>query len=63
MIVKEFHSTRIDGKGLCKTYSDKGVYIQKVGTNEIYAMAVDVLGTPFEYVETDNVITEAEIMN
>ena len=35
-----------------RTYSDKGFIIQKVGTNEKYSEAVDVIGSEFEYVET-----------
>jgi hypothetical protein len=53
MIVKEFYETREDGVNLYKTYSDQNVMIQKVGTEEIYALAIDVEGTTFEYVETD----------
>lgn len=35
-----------------RTYSDKGFIIQKVGTNEKYSEAVDVLNSDFEYEET-----------
>lgn len=53
MIVKEFYITRQDGVNLYRTYSDKGVQIRKVGTDEIYDEAVDVENSGFEYVETD----------
>ena len=53
MIVKEFYITRQDGVNLYRTYSDKGLKIQKVGTDEIYDEAVDVENSGFEYVETD----------
>lgn len=56
MIVKEFYRTREDGVNLYKNYSDKDVYIQKVGTEEIYSEAIDVENAPFEYVETDKKI-------
>lgn len=53
MIVKEFHRTRADGVNLYRTYSDQGVKIQKVGTNEVYNQAIDVEDAPFTYEETD----------
>lgn len=52
MIVKEFHRTRKDGVNLFEVYSDQKFYIQKVGTDEIYTVAIDVEGAPFEYTET-----------
>ena len=36
-----------------RTYSDKGFIIQKVGTDERYSEAIDVLDSEYEYVETD----------
>ena len=56
MVVREFHRTRKDGVNLYKSYSDKNFYIQKVGTAEIYDVAVDVENAPFEYTETDEPI-------
>lgn len=53
MIVKEFYRTRQDGVNLYRTYSDKGVQIRKVSTDEIYDEAIDVENAPFEYEETD----------
>lgn len=41
----------IDGKEFTYTRSDSGFYIRKVGTNEIYSEAIDVL--EFTYEETD----------
>lgn len=35
-----------------RTYSDKGFIIKKVGTDERYSEAIDVLDSEFEYVET-----------
>ena len=60
MIVKEFYRTRNDGVNLYKTYSDKGLYIQKVGTNEIYDEAIDIQGAPYVYTETDTLIEKVE---
>ena len=60
MIIKEFYKTRKDGVNLYKSYSDKELKIQKVGTDEIYSSAIDVEGAPFEYVETDLPIDKRE---
>lgn len=56
MIVKEFHSVRSDGTILFKTYSNEGFYIQKVGTDEIYAEAIDIEKSGFRYEETETLI-------
>lgn len=48
MIVTE---TRSDG--LIRTYSDSGKKIQKVGTDEIYDEAIDLVTSGYTYVETD----------
>lgn len=48
-----------DGMKLVKNYSDAGVMIQKVGTEEIYVDAVDPVGSGRTYVETDIKIPEA----
>ena len=53
MIVKEFYRTRKDEVNLYRTYSDANVMIQKVGTDEVYAEAIDVEDSGFEYAETD----------
>lgn len=53
MVVKEFYTTRQDGVNLYRTYSDKGLQIRKVDTDEIYDEAIDVENAPFEYEETD----------
>ena len=63
MIIKEFYKTRKDGVNLYKSYSDKELKIQKVGTDEIYSSAIDVEGAPFEYVETDLPIEKREIVS
>lgn len=43
-----------------RTYSDCGFTIQKVGTNEKYSEAIDVIGSEFEYVETNEKIGSEE---
>lgn len=56
MIKTEYYMTRADGVELIRTYSDKGVKIKKVGTDEIYDEAVDVEYAPYTYEETDKPI-------
>ena len=58
MIIKEFYRTRKDDVNLYKIYSDNGVYIVKLGTDETYIEAIDVEGAPFEYAETNKKIIE-----
>lgn len=53
MVIKEFHRTRADGVDLYRSYSDKGVKIQKVGTDDIYDEAIDISAAPYTYKETD----------
>ena len=53
IIVKEFYRTRQDGVNLYRTYSDKGLQIRKVGTDEVYDEAIDVEDAPYTYEETD----------
>ena len=61
MIVKEFYKTRQDGVNLFRTYSDSGMRIRKVGTNEIYDEAVDVEDALFAYEETNIQIDDIKI--
>jgi hypothetical protein len=61
MVIKEFYRTREDGVGLYKSYSDKGVYIRKIGTSEEYSEAIDVEYSLYVYEETDKPIEKEEI--
>ena len=54
MLVKEFYRKREDGKDLYKTYSDENFMIRKVGTDELYEVAIDV--ESYVYEETDKKI-------
>ena len=56
MIIKEFYRTRGDGVKLYKNYSDRGVFILKVGTDEKYDTAIDIEDSRFEYTETEEKI-------
>ena len=56
MIIREFYITRKDGVNLYKTYSDKGVYIIKQGTDEEYDIAIDVENSNYTYEETEEII-------
>ena len=60
MIKTEYFMTREDGVNLIRTYSDKNYYIQKVGTNEIYAEAIDVDFVTWTYEETTTKIEDEE---
>jgi hypothetical protein len=60
MVVKEFFRQREDGVGLYKSYSDKEVYIRKIGTDEEYSEAIDIEGASYEYEETDRPIEKEE---
>jgi hypothetical protein len=63
MVLKEIYATRKDGVVLYKSYSDKGVYIKKVGTNEEYDVAIDVENATYKYVETNTPIEKEEENN
>jgi hypothetical protein len=58
MIVTEYYTTRKDGVRLYRTYSDKNLYIRKVGTTEEYSEAIDVENSGYTYEETDKEIEE-----
>lgn len=60
MIISEFYMTRRDGVQLFRTYSDRGVYIRKDGTDEKYEEAIDVENVPFLYIETDETVVLPE---
>lgn len=57
-VQKEFYRTREDGVNLYKSYSNNNLYIRKLGTNEVYAEAIDVENASYEYEETDLLIEE-----
>ena len=48
------------GNDLVKTYSDKGVMIRKIGTEELYSEAIDPKRFNREYEETDIPIEQHE---
>lgn len=52
-IKREFYTKRSDGVNLYRTFSDEGLQIQKVGTDEVYDEAIDVEAASFKYAETD----------
>ena len=57
MIVQEI----IEGNTtLVKTYSDKGMMIRKIGTDELYSEAIDPQKFNREYEETDIPIEQHE---
>ena len=54
MIVTEFYKTREDGVVLNRTYSDKGMMIERDGVR--YSEAIDPADMNRQYVETDEPI-------
>lgn len=61
MIIKEFYLTREDGVNLYKTYSDQNFMIHKIGTEEVYDVAIDVENAPYTYEETEEKIEQEEL--
>ncbi len=61
MVKTEYYATRKDGVDLMRTYSDLGFKIRKVGTDEVYDEAIDVIGAPFVYEETTEKIEESAV--
>lgn len=59
-IVTEFYRTREDNINLCRTYSNEGLLIKKVGTDEIYEEAIDIENSGFSYEETEEKIEYTE---
>lgn len=59
MIVREFYKQRKDGIKLYRTYSDRGVYIRKVGTEDVYAEAIDIEDALYSYEEIPILLSES----
>lgn len=53
MIIREHFTKRSDGVDLIRAYSDQGMKLRKVGTDEAYDEAVDVEWAGYRYEETD----------
>lgn len=60
MVKTEYFMTREDGVSLIRTYSDENYYIHKVGTDEVYAEAIDVDFATWTYEETTIKIEDEE---
>lgn len=58
MIKKE--TVTIEGIEFTRHYSDSGVFIRKIGTEELYEEALDSVPCPYSYEET---VTEIPIEN
>lgn len=58
MIVQE--NITINETDFVRHYSDAGMMIRKVGTDEEYTEAIDLTPCKFEYEETDEPIPEEE---
>lgn len=51
------------GNDLVKTYSDKGMMIKKIGTDELYSEAIDPQKFNRKYEETDIPIEQHDEIN
>lgn len=60
MVKTEFYRTREDGVNLYRTYSDEGLMLHKVGTDEVYSDAIDVENSGYEYEETGELVEGGE---
>lgn len=49
----QVESITLHGNVFKRTYSDAGFLLRKIGTDELYAEAVDLPDAPYEYEETD----------
>lgn len=49
----QVESITLHGNVFKRTYSDAGFMIRKLGTEEVYSEAIDLLDAPYEYEETD----------
>ena len=58
MIVTEYFQTRTDGVVLNRTYSDKGMKIERDGVR--YDEAIDPADLNRQYIETDEAINQTE---
>ena len=59
MIITEYYMTRTDGVVLNRTYSDKGMMIEREGVQ--YSEAIDPAEINRQYAETDIPIAELEV--
>ena len=57
MILTE--TIELNGKQFKRTYSDT-YKIKKIGTDEVYDEAVDILSANYEYEETDQALSQEE---
>ena len=55
----ETETIELNGKQFKRTYSDT-YKIKKIGTEEVYDEAVDVLSANYEYEETDQTLSQEE---
>ena len=52
--------TEILNERLKRTYSDSGKMLNKIGTDELYSEAVDLITATYKYEETDIDIAQEE---
>lgn len=52
--------TEILNERLKRTYSDSGKMLNKIGTDELYSEAVDLITATYKYEETEKMIAERQ---
>ena len=55
----KIETIELNGKQFKRTYSDT-YKIKKIGTDEVYNEAVDILSANYEYEETDQALSQEE---
>lgn len=61
MVRQEDYSVRDDGVKLVRTFSDNGKKIRKIGTDQLYDEAVDVISLCFAYDETNEDVSYEDV--
>lgn len=61
MIVKEEYKPLPDGRERVRYFSDKGLEIRKVGTDEVYDEAIELAETVVQYEETNEKEEAADV--
>ena len=60
-MIKE-ENIKISDVDFVRRYSDSNLMIRKVNTTELYVEAIDILGSDFEYEETEEEISVREVI-
>lgn len=58
MVVQETFD--LDGRTLCRTYSNADMNVHKIDTDEVYEEAIDIFPCPYAYEEIEKPIEEED---